>query len=79
MRAVSSSTMNFSMLANVIADIHCVLCGLGRVSISCIKRGGNRVARELANGGGASSCCGSYVSGFLSNEYINDNFPFKNK
>ena len=48
MRAVSSSTLNFSMLGNVIADIHCILCGLGRVSISCIKREGNRVAHVLA-------------------------------
>ena len=50
MRAVSSSTMNLSLLGNVIADIQCLLCGLGRVSISCIKRrgGGNRVAHELA-------------------------------
>ncbi|KAL4629020.1 hypothetical protein ACB092_05G279000 [Castanea dentata] len=45
---LSSSTMNFSTLGNVIADIHCLLCGLGRVSISCIKRGENRVAHELA-------------------------------
>lgn len=48
MRVVSSSTMNLSLIGNVIADIHCLLCGLGRVYISCIKRGGNRVAHELA-------------------------------
>ena len=48
MRVVSSSTMNFSMLGNVIVDIHCILCGLGRVSISCIKRDGNWVAHVLA-------------------------------
>ena len=48
MRAVSSSTMNFSMLGNVIADIRCILCGLGGVSISCVKRDGNRVAHVLA-------------------------------
>ena len=48
MRAISSSTMNFSVLGNVIADIHCNLYGLGRVSISCIKRNGNRVAHVIA-------------------------------
>ncbi|KAL0015521.1 hypothetical protein SO802_002590 [Lithocarpus litseifolius] len=47
MRVISSSTMNFSMIGNVIADIHC-LHGLGRVGISCIKRGGKRVAHDLA-------------------------------
>lgn len=46
MRVVSSSTMNLSLIGNVIADIHCLLCGLGRVYISCIKRGGNRVAHS---------------------------------
>ena len=40
--------MNFSVLGNVIADIHCNLYGLGRVSISCIKRNGNRVAHVIA-------------------------------
>ena len=48
MRAVSSSTMNFSMLGNVIADIHCILCGLRGLSISCVKRDGNWVAHVLA-------------------------------
>ncbi|XP_023884299.1 uncharacterized protein LOC112028995 [Quercus suber] len=48
MRAVSASTRNFSMLGNVIADIHCILCGLGGVSISCVRRDGNRVAHVLA-------------------------------
>ncbi|XP_075669656.1 uncharacterized protein LOC142639346 [Castanea sativa] len=41
MRVASSSTRNFFMLGNVIADIHCILYGLGRVSISCIKRDGS--------------------------------------
>ena len=48
MRAVSSSTMNFSMLGNVIAAIRCILCGLRGVSISCVKREGNQVAHVLA-------------------------------
>lgn len=47
MRAVSSSNMNLSILGNVIADIQCLLCGLRRVSISCIKTGGNKVPRML--------------------------------
>ncbi|KAK9987891.1 hypothetical protein SO802_028130 [Lithocarpus litseifolius] len=48
MRAVSSSTRNFSMLGTVIADIHCLLCGLRGISISCVHRDGNRVAHVLA-------------------------------
>ena len=48
MRAISSSTPNLSMLGNVIANIQCLLCGLRRVSTSCIKMGGNRVAHVLA-------------------------------
>lgn len=48
MRAISSSTLNLSMLGNVIADIQCLLYGLRRTSTSCIKRGGNRVAHVLA-------------------------------
>lgn len=47
MRAISSSSMNLSLLGNVIADIQCLVGGLGRVSISCIKkRGGGGVGIE---------------------------------
>ena len=48
MKAVSGSSGGHSLLGHFYEDIHCCLHGLHSVSISCIRRGGNKVAHILA-------------------------------
>ena len=47
MKAVVGSSGGYSLLGHVYEDIHCSLCGLHSVSISCIRRGGNKAAHIL--------------------------------
>ena len=48
MKAVSGSSGSHSLLGHVYEDIQCYLHGLQSVSISCVKRGGNKIAHILA-------------------------------
>ncbi|XP_075670050.1 uncharacterized protein LOC142639797 [Castanea sativa] len=48
MKVVAGSSGGYSLLGHVYEDIHCNLRGLHSVSISCIRREGNRVAHILA-------------------------------
>ena len=47
-KAVAGSLGGYSLLGHVYEDIHCSLHGLHSVSISCVRRGGNKVAHILA-------------------------------
>ena len=47
MKVVASSSGGYLLLGHVFEDIQCSLCGLHLVSISCARRGGNRVAHIL--------------------------------
>ena len=47
MKAVAGSSGGYSLLGHVYEDIHCSLCGLHSVSISCMRRGGNKAAHIL--------------------------------
>ena len=48
MIAVVGSSGGYLLLGHVYEDIHCNLRGLHSVSISCVRRGGNKVAQILA-------------------------------
>ena len=48
MKAISAMQEDFSLLGNVIRDIHHLVRNLQWVRIECTRRGGNRVAHELA-------------------------------
>ena len=48
MKAVAGSSGGNSLLGHVYEDIHCSLLGLHSVSISCVRRGGYKVAHILA-------------------------------
>ncbi|KAL0014186.1 hypothetical protein SO802_001255 [Lithocarpus litseifolius] len=48
MKAVSNMQEDYSLLGNVIGDIHHLVRNLQWVRIECTRRGGNRVAHELA-------------------------------
>jgi len=48
MRALSSLSLNLSVVGNVVADIQCLISGLSRVSFSWVKRDCNQVAHVLA-------------------------------
>ena len=48
MKAMSGSSSDYSLLGHVYEDIHCCLHGLHSVSISYVRRGGNKVAHILA-------------------------------
>ena len=48
MKAISAMQEDFSLLGNVIGDIHHLVRNLQWVRIECTRRGGNRVAHELA-------------------------------
>ncbi|XP_023905928.1 uncharacterized protein LOC112017706 [Quercus suber] len=47
-KAISALQDDFSLLGNVIGDIHHLIMNLHWVRIECTRRGGNRVAHELA-------------------------------
>ena len=47
-QTISSPLVNQSLMGNVVDDIHHLICGLQWVSISCTRRGGNKVAHVLA-------------------------------
>ena len=48
MKVVSALQDDFSLLGNVVGDIHHLVRNLQWVTIECTRRGGNRVAHELA-------------------------------
>ena len=48
MKAVSALQDDFSLIGNVVGDIHHLVRNLQWVRIECTRRGGNRVAHELA-------------------------------
>ena len=48
MKAISAMKEDFSLLGNVIGDIHHLVRNLQWVRIKCTRRGGNRVTHELA-------------------------------
>ena len=48
MKAISAMQEDFSLLGNVIGGIHHLVRNLQWVRIECTRRGGNRVAHELA-------------------------------
>ena len=48
MKAISAKQEDFSLLGNVIGDIHHLVRNLQWVMIECTRCGGNRVAYELA-------------------------------
>lgn len=48
MKALSSSSLDLSIVGNVVVDIQCLIHGLRRVSINWVKRDCNRVAHVLA-------------------------------
>ena len=48
MKVVESSSGDFSLLGHVYEDIKCSIRGLHSASISCVRRGGNKVAHGLA-------------------------------
>ncbi|XP_030927622.1 uncharacterized protein LOC115953929 [Quercus lobata] len=48
MKVVSASQDDFSLLGNVVGDIHHLVRNLQWVRIECTRCGGNRVAHELA-------------------------------
>ncbi|XP_075653237.1 uncharacterized protein LOC142623675 [Castanea sativa] len=48
MRAVVSTSGDLSLLGHVYEDIKCSIRGLHFADISCVKRGGNKVAHILA-------------------------------
>ena len=48
MKAVAGLSGGYSLLGHVYEDIHCSLRGLHSVSISCVRRGGNKVVHILA-------------------------------
>ncbi|KAK9993235.1 hypothetical protein SO802_022938 [Lithocarpus litseifolius] len=48
MKVVSAMQEDYSLLGNVIGDIHHLVRNLQWVRIECTRRGGNRVAHELA-------------------------------
>ena len=48
MKAILAMQEDLSLLGNVIGDIHHLIRNLQWVRIECTRRGGNRVAYELA-------------------------------
>ena len=48
MKALSSSSVDQSLLGNVVDDVRHLVCGMHWVNLSCIRRGGNRVTHALA-------------------------------
>ncbi|KAK9983651.1 hypothetical protein SO802_033176 [Lithocarpus litseifolius] len=48
MKVVSAMQEDYSLLGNVVGDIHHLVRNLQWVRIECTRRGGNRVAHELA-------------------------------
>ena len=48
MKALSSSSVDQSLLGNVVDDVYHLVCGMHWVNFSCIRRGGNWVAHALA-------------------------------
>ena len=48
MKAMLGSSSGHSLLGHAYEDIHCCLHGLHSVSISYVRRGGNKVAHILA-------------------------------
>ena len=48
MKAISALQEDFSLLGNVIGDIHHLIRNLQWVRIECTRHGGNRVTHELA-------------------------------
>ena len=48
MKALSSSSIDQSLLGNVMDDVRHLVCGMHWVNFSCIRRGGNRVTHALA-------------------------------
>ena len=48
MKAISAMQEDFSLLGNVIGGIHHLVRNLQWVRIECTRRGGNKVAHELA-------------------------------
>ena len=47
MKAVAGLLDSYSLSGHVYEDIHCSLCGLHSVSISCVRKGRNKVAHIL--------------------------------
>ena len=47
MKALSSSSVDQSLLGNVVDDVRHLVCGMHWVNFNCIRRGGNRVAHAL--------------------------------
>ena len=48
MKALSPSSVDQSLLGNVVDDVRHLVCGMHWVNFSCIRRGSNRVAHALA-------------------------------
>ena len=48
MKVLSSSSVNQSLLGNVVDNVRHLVCGMHWVNFSCIRRGGNRVVHALA-------------------------------